>query len=42
LQLSRVEVFAPTGAMLYQFSEVALDGRSCRVADFYQPLFTHR
>lgn len=42
LQLSRVEVFAPTGAMLYQFSEVALDGRSCRVADFYQPPFTHR
>jgi len=28
--------------MLYQFSEVALDGRSCRVADFHQPLWTHR
>ncbi|HSP08757.1 MAG TPA: CoA pyrophosphatase [Candidatus Dormibacteraeota bacterium] len=42
LRLPRVEVFAPTGAILYQFSEVALDGRSCRVADFYQPLFTHR
>ncbi|MGA7912898.1 MAG: CoA pyrophosphatase [Candidatus Dormiibacterota bacterium] len=42
LRLRRVEVFAPTGAILYQFSEVALDGRSCRVADFYQPPFTHR
>lgn len=42
LRLHRVEVFAPTGAILYQFSEVALDGRSCRVADFYQPPFTHR
>jgi 8-oxo-dGTP pyrophosphatase MutT (NUDIX family) len=42
LRFSRVEVFAPTGAILYQFSEVALDGRSCRVADFYQPPFTHR
>ncbi|HUY73911.1 MAG TPA: CoA pyrophosphatase [Candidatus Dormibacteraeota bacterium] len=42
LRLPSVEVFAPTGAILYQFSEVALDGRSCRVADFYQPPFTHR
>lgn len=42
LRLPRVEVFAPTGAILYQFSQVALDGRSCRVADFYQPPFTHR
>jgi 8-oxo-dGTP pyrophosphatase MutT (NUDIX family) len=42
LRFRRVEVFAPTGAILYQFSEVALDGRSCRVADFYQPPFTHR
>jgi 8-oxo-dGTP pyrophosphatase MutT (NUDIX family) len=42
LRLSEVEVFAPTAAMLYQFSEVALDGRSCRVADFHQPLWTHR
>lgn len=42
LKLSWVEVFAPTAAILYQFSEVALDGRSCRVADFYQPPFTHR
>lgn len=35
-------VYAPTAAILYQFSEVALDGRSCRVNDFYQPPFTHR
>ncbi len=41
LQLERVEVFAPTAAILYQFSEVALDGRTVRVADFYQPPFTH-
>jgi 8-oxo-dGTP pyrophosphatase MutT (NUDIX family) len=42
LKFRRVEVFAPTAAILYQFSEVALDGRSSRVADFYQPPFTHR
>jgi 8-oxo-dGTP pyrophosphatase MutT (NUDIX family) len=37
-----VEVFAPTAAILYQFSEVALDGRPSRVADFHQPPWTHR
>ena len=42
LRLPDVEVFAPTAAMLYQFSEVALDGRPCRVADFFQPSWTHR
>jgi 8-oxo-dGTP pyrophosphatase MutT (NUDIX family) len=42
LDLPLVEVFAPTAAMLYQFSEVALDGRSVRVADFFQPPWTHR
>jgi 8-oxo-dGTP pyrophosphatase MutT (NUDIX family) len=42
LRFRPVEIFAPTAAMLYQFSEVALDGRPCRVADFYQPPFTHR
>ncbi len=42
LKLERIEVFAPTAAILYQFSEVALDGRAARVADFYQPPFTHR
>jgi 8-oxo-dGTP pyrophosphatase MutT (NUDIX family) len=42
LKLPQVEVYAPTAAILYQFSEVALDGRLVRVADFYQPPFTHR
>jgi 8-oxo-dGTP pyrophosphatase MutT (NUDIX family) len=42
LKFRQVEVFAPTAAILYQFSEVALDGRPCRVADFYQPPWTHR
>ncbi len=42
LRLERVQVFAPTAAILYQFSEVALDGRAARVTDFYQPPFTHR
>jgi 8-oxo-dGTP pyrophosphatase MutT (NUDIX family) len=41
LRLERVQVFAPTAAILYQFSEVALDGRDTRVTDFYQPPFTH-
>ena len=41
LRLKRVEVFAPTAAILYQFSEVGLDGRPARVTDFYQPPFTH-
>lgn len=42
LRFRPVELYAPTAAILYQFSEVALDGRPCRVADFYQPPFTHR
>jgi len=42
LKLERIQVFAPTAAILYQFSEVALDGRPARVSDFYQPPFTHR
>lgn len=42
LKFREVEVFAPTAAMLYQFSEVALDGRASRVADFHQPVWTHR
>ena len=36
------DVYAPTAAILYQFSAVALDGRSHTVNDFYQPPFTHR
>jgi 8-oxo-dGTP pyrophosphatase MutT (NUDIX family) len=42
MKLEQVEVFAPTAAILYQFSEVALDGHSVRVADFHQPPWTHR
>jgi 8-oxo-dGTP pyrophosphatase MutT (NUDIX family) len=42
LRLEPIEVFAPTAAILYQFSEVALDGREARVTAFYQPPFTHR
>jgi 8-oxo-dGTP pyrophosphatase MutT (NUDIX family) len=42
LKFERVEVFAPTAAILFQFSEVALDGRLARVNEFYQPPFTHR
>lgn len=42
LRLPLVEVFAPTAAILYQFSEVALDGRAVRVRDFFQPPWTHR
>jgi len=40
--LPGVEVFAPTAAMLYQFAEVALRGREVRVADYFQPPWTHR
>ncbi|HLZ95766.1 MAG TPA: CoA pyrophosphatase [Candidatus Dormibacteraeota bacterium] len=42
LRLPLVEVFAPTAAILYQFSEVALDGRAVRVAGFFQPPWTHK
>ena len=42
MRLPGVEVFAPTAAMLYQFVEVGLRGRKVRVADFYQPPWTHR
>jgi 8-oxo-dGTP pyrophosphatase MutT (NUDIX family) len=42
MRFRAVEVFAPTAAILYQFAEVALDGRQVRVGDFYQPPFTHR
>ena len=33
------EVYAPTAAFLYQFREVALNGRATRVAHFEQPRF---
>lgn len=35
-------VFAPTAAMLVQFAEVVLRGRSTRVADFGEPFFARR
>ncbi|MBG0830144.1 CoA pyrophosphatase [Planomonospora sp. ID67723] len=35
-------VHAPTGALLWQFREVVLLGRTARVADFLQPEWTHR
>jgi 8-oxo-dGTP pyrophosphatase MutT (NUDIX family) len=35
-------IFAPTGAMLYQFREVALFGRHTRVAHYDQPRFAWR
>jgi 8-oxo-dGTP pyrophosphatase MutT (NUDIX family) len=42
LELPWGPVYAPTAAILYQFSEVALGGRSSRVNDFYQPPFARR
>jgi 8-oxo-dGTP pyrophosphatase MutT (NUDIX family) len=42
LELPWGPVYAPTAAILYQFSEVALDGRPSRVNDFYQPPFARR
>lgn len=35
-------VFSPTAAMIYQFREVGLRGRSTRVAHFEEPGFVHR
>jgi 8-oxo-dGTP pyrophosphatase MutT (NUDIX family) len=42
LELPWGPVYAPTAAMLFQFSKVALDGRAARVNDFYQPPFARR
>ena len=42
LELPWGRVYAPTAAILYQFSEVALEGRPSRVNDFYQPPFARR
>lgn len=42
LELPWGPVYAPTAAILYQFSEVALDARATRVNDFYQPPFARR
>ena len=35
-------VHAPTGAMLWQFAEVALRGRDTRVADLLHPAFAQQ
>jgi 8-oxo-dGTP pyrophosphatase MutT (NUDIX family) len=35
-------IAAPTGAILYQFREVCVAGRSTRVAHFEQPMFARR
>jgi hypothetical protein len=35
-------VHAPTGAVLYQFRELALHGRTTRVAHYEQPVFAWR
>jgi ADP-ribose pyrophosphatase YjhB (NUDIX family) len=42
LELPWGPVYAPTAAILYQFSEVGLDGRPTRVNKFYQPPFARR
>lgn len=42
LELPWGPVYAPTAAILYQFSEVALDGRPSRVNNFFQPPFARR
>jgi 8-oxo-dGTP pyrophosphatase MutT (NUDIX family) len=42
LELPWGPVYAPTAAILYQFSEAAIDGRPSRVNDFYQPPFARR
>lgn len=39
LQTLGHEIYAPTAAILYQFRELALHGRSTRVAHFEQPQF---
>lgn len=35
-------IFAPTGALLYQFREVAIQGRGTRVLHYDQPVFAWR
>ena len=42
MHFGRDRIFAPTGAILYQFREVAIFGRHTRVAQFEQPLFAWR
>ncbi len=35
-------IYAPTAAMLFQFREVAIEGRATRVLDYDQPVFAWR
>jgi len=42
MHFGRDRIFAPTGAILYQFREVALFRRATRVAGFEQPVFAWR
>ena len=42
MKLKVDQIFAPTAAMLYQFREVAILGRSTRVIDYDQPRFAWR
>ncbi len=42
LSLLGTEIYAPTAAILHQFSEVAVHGRETRVAHFEQPRFAWR
>jgi hypothetical protein len=37
-----IRIYAPTAAVLYQFREVAIFGRSTRVVDYEQPVFAWR
>ena len=39
LPLVGTHVYTPTAAILYQFREVALEGRATRVHHFEQPVF---
>jgi hypothetical protein len=42
LPLMNTQINSPTAAMLYQFREVALEGRATRVGHFDQPVWAWR
>jgi hypothetical protein len=42
MPVGRDHIAAPTAALIYQFREVCLLGRSTRVAHFEQPRFAWR
>jgi 8-oxo-dGTP pyrophosphatase MutT (NUDIX family) len=42
MHYNRDVIFAPTGALLYQFREVAMLGRETRVLHYEQPVFAWR